>query len=73
MWKVVVIVCALGNPCVMMEESPMQHYKKYDDCIKVAEDKHKQIVDQFWIYGYHVEHSQFTCETTGPSKGDGKI
>ncbi len=62
MWKVVVIICALGSPCVIMEENPMRHYKNYNDCIKVAEEKHKLIVESFQDYGYYVDESNYKCE-----------
>ena len=27
MWKVIIIICTLGNPCVVMEEDPVKLYK----------------------------------------------
>ena len=24
MWKVIIVVCALGNPCIVMEEDPVE-------------------------------------------------
>ena len=62
MWKVVIIMCALGNPCVIMEESPMKHYQNYNDCMVVAEAKHTDLLEAFQEYGYWVENSDFKCE-----------
>ena len=62
MWKVVVIVCALGNPCMMMEEDPIKHYSIKSECMANASVKHDLIVESYAVYGYQVEKSNFTCE-----------
>ena len=62
MWKVVLIVCALGNPCVLMEEDPKKFYSTKSECMANASAKHSQIVEAYADYGYHVENSQFMCE-----------
>lgn len=61
MWKVVIIVCALGNPCIVMEEDPMKYYSSKSECMANASTKHKLIVDSYAIYGYTVEKSEFDC------------
>ena len=62
MWKVVIIVCALGNPCIIMEEDPIRHYNSKSECMANASTKHDLIVDSYSIYGYQVEKSEFTCQ-----------
>ena len=62
MWKVVIIVCALGNPCIIMEEDPIRHYNSKSECMANASTKHDLIVDSYSIYGYQIEKSEFTCE-----------
>ena len=62
MWKVVIIVCALGNPCIIMEEDPIRYYNSKSECMANASTKHDLIVDSYSIYGYQVEKSEFTCE-----------
>ena len=62
MWKVIVVVCALGNPCVVMEEDPMKYYSSKSECMANASTKHKLIVETYADYGYTVEKSDFTCE-----------
>jgi hypothetical protein len=62
MWKMVIIVCALGNPCIIMEEDPIRHYNSKSECMANASTKHDLIVDSYSIYGYQVEKSEFTCE-----------
>ena len=61
MWKVFIVICALGNPCVIMEEDPIQHYTDYDKCMQVAEKKHDMIKASFSVYGFHVENTEFSC------------
>ena len=65
MWKVIIIVCTLGNPCVIMEEDPIKHYQDYNECMKVAEIKHNELVDSFSLYGFVVENSEFKGTGSG--------
>ncbi len=62
MWKAIIVVCALGNPCMVMEEDPMRYYNNKSECMANASAKHSLIVDSYSIYGYTVERSDFTCE-----------
>ena len=61
MWKAIIIVCALGNPCVIMQEDPMRHYSSKSECMANASVKHSQIVEAYPIYGFQVEKSNFDC------------
>ncbi len=65
MWKVILVVCALGNPCIIMQEDPMKHYTTKSECMANASAKHSLIVDSYAVYGYIVEKSSFTCEKVG--------
>ena len=67
MWKVVVIVCALGWPCVIFEEDPKKYYQEKNSCMMIAEEKHKRIVEGFVDYGFYTQYSEFKCEIEGPS------
>ena len=62
MWKAIIVVCALGNPCMVMEEDTMRYYSTKSECMANASAKHSLIVDSYSIYGYTVERSDFTCE-----------
>ena len=62
MWKAIIVVCALGNPCMVMEEDPMRYYSTKSECMANASAKRSLIVDSYSIYGYTVERSDFTCE-----------
>ncbi len=62
MWKVVVVMCALGNPCMIMEEDPMKYYTTKSECMANASAKHNLLLDAYSTYGYIVDESTFTCE-----------
>ena len=62
MWKVVIVICAVGNPCVMMEEDPMKYYQNKNSCMTVSEAKHTELLEGFAQYGYYVESSSFDCK-----------
>ena len=61
MWKVIIVVCALGNPCLVMEEDPIKHYSSKSECMANASAKHSLIVESYSVYGYTVEKSSFDC------------
>ena len=48
MWKVLVIICMAGYDCTAFQQSPMQYYHDYDECVSVAIEKEKQLT-QFSI------------------------
>ncbi len=62
MWKVVLVICALGNPCVIFEEDPKKYYHDKKECEIVAEAKHTEMISAFVDYGYWVESSTHGCE-----------
>ena len=62
MWKVIIVVCALGNPCMIMEEDPMKYYNSKSECMANASAKHSLIVGSYADFGYIIEKSEFTCE-----------
>ncbi len=62
MWKVIIIVCTLGNPCVVMQEDPIKFYHNKSECMANASTKHSRILESFSVYGYQIEKSDFTCE-----------
>ena len=62
MWKVIIVICTLGNPCVVMEEDPVKFYSTKSECMANASAKHSRILESFSVYGYQIEKSDFTCE-----------
>ena len=61
MWKVLVVVCALGNPCSMFVEDPIQYYNTEAECLLAAETKAYAIEDTFTTYGYVVDDAAHSC------------
>ncbi len=70
MWKVVIIICALGNPCVIMEESPKKYYIDRNECMANASAKYSDLLTAFEEYGYQVYDSEFTCEKLPTATND---
>ena len=67
MWKVLVVICTLGNPCTLFEEDPVKFYATEKQCEIVAYQKAQGMVDTFTKYGYYVESEAHSCmyvETT---------
>ena len=61
MWKVIVVIFALGNPCVVMEENPAKYYYDRNECMANSSAKHSDIVKSFKEYGYYIDDSTFDC------------
>ena len=62
MWKVLVVICALGNPCVMFEEDPMKFYKSETECMIASDIKARAMVQTYINYGYYVESEAHSCQ-----------
>ena len=67
MWKVMVIICTLGNPCTVFEQDPVMYYKTEAECMAVAQKKEALLLGSFMDLGYIIELSEARCDTT--SKG----
>jgi hypothetical protein len=62
MFKVVVIICALGNPCTVFQQDPMKYYDTKDECMTVAAEKERALLDGMRNVGYIIENNGHTCE-----------
>jgi len=62
MWKVVVIICALGNPCMVFQEDPLKYYDDEVECMVVAAEKERLLIEAHKKYDYQVEKHAHTCE-----------
>ena len=62
MWKVIIIVCTLGNPCVVFDEDPVKYYKDKNECMEVANEKGSGLIQTFGEFGYAVTDSRISCE-----------
>ena len=61
MWKVIIIICTLGNPCVVMEEDPIKLYKIKSECLANGSAKLSDITTSFQNYGFQIESANFDC------------
>ena len=61
MWKVLVVICTLGNPCTMFEEDPMQLYPTEDKCMEMAEQKSIDMVLSYKGFGYIIDSEAHSC------------
>jgi len=62
MWKVLVIICMTGYDCTAFQQSPIEFYHSYEECISIAIEKEKQLTDAYTEHGYYVLNSKSTCE-----------
>ena len=62
MWKVILIICTLGNPCVIMEEDPVKFYSTKSECMANGSVKTSDITTGFQDYGFQIVSANFDCE-----------
>lgn len=61
MWKVLVVICTLGNPCTVFEENPVKFYATEDKCLKMADAKALSMMKTFEEYGYYIDSEAHSC------------
>ena len=61
MWKVLVVICTLGNPCTLLEEDPIKFYATEDECVIKAEQKSRAMVETFQDFGYYIDSEAHSC------------
>ena len=64
MWKVMVIICTLGNPCTIFEQDPVVYHETEAECMAVAREKEALLLGSFMEIGYIIVTSQSKCDTT---------
>jgi hypothetical protein len=62
MWKVMVVICALGNPCTMFEEIGPKLYSTEKECMVNAEIKARAMIKTYEEFGYHIESEAHSCQ-----------
>ena len=62
MWKVLVIICMVGYDCTAFQQSPIQFYHSYDECISVAIEKENLLIFKYAEHGYYITDSKATCK-----------
>ena len=68
MWKVLVVICTLGNPCTMFVEDPMKYYHTEAECNIAAEVKAKAMTKTFIDFGYGIQSEAHTCQYISDQK-----
>ena len=68
MWKVLVVICTLGNPCTMFVEDPMKYYHTESECIIAAEVKAKAMMKTFQDFGYGIQSEEHACQYISDQK-----
>ena len=54
MWKVLVVICTLGNPCTMFEQEPGIRYDTEKERVLQAEITARAMVETYIEYGYQI-------------------
>jgi len=62
MWKIMVIICTLGNPCSTFQEDPMAYYNIEAECIAVARKKEALLLGSFMGLGHTISSSVAQCD-----------
>ena len=62
MWKVLVAICLMGQPCTLFEEEPMKYYHTEEECMIAADKKARGMMDTFAKYGYYVDSEAHSCQ-----------
>ena len=62
MWKVLVAICLMGQPCTLFEEDPIKYYNTEDECMIAADIKARGMSETFIKYGYHIDSQAYSCQ-----------
>ena len=62
MWKVMVIICTLGNPCSVFQQDPVVHHKTEAECMAVAREKEALLLGSFMDLGFTISSSAAKCD-----------
>ena len=62
MWKVLVVICTLGNPCSMFQEEPMKYYHTEKECMIQAEKKSRAMTGTLVEFGYYIDSEAHACQ-----------
>ena len=63
MWKVMIIICTLGNPCTIFEQDPVMYYETEAECMAVAQKKEALLLGSFLDLGHTITISDARCNT----------
>lgn len=61
MFKIVLVICTLGNPCVQFVEDTHRTYVTQDQCLDRAEIKYQQMTQTLQDNGFMIADSGYYC------------
>ena len=61
MFKIVLVICTLGNPCVQFQEDTHRTYATQDQCLDRAEIKYQQVTQTLQANGFVMADSGYYC------------
>ena len=68
MWKVLVVICTIGNPCTMFVEDPVKYYHTEQECMVHAKNKAKAMADTMVEFGYYIDSEAHACQYVDDQK-----
>ena len=68
MWKVLVVICTLGNPCTMFVEDPIKYYDYEKECMIQAKNKAVAMTDTMVEFGYSIDSEAHACQYVDTTK-----
>ena len=68
MWKVLVVICTLGNPCTMFVEEPVKYYDSEKECMAQAKSKALAMTDTMVEFGYYIDSEAHACQYVDTTK-----
>ena len=61
MFKIVLVICTLGNPCVQFQEDTHRTYATRNQCLDRAEIKYQQVTQTLQANGFVMADSGYYC------------
>ena len=61
MFKMIVVICTLGNPCVQFVEDTHRVYATQTQCLDRAAIKYQQLTQTLLREGYQLDRSGYYC------------
>lgn len=62
MFKMLIVICTLGNPCVAFLEQDDHRYHTRAQCLEAAVTKHREVRLSIEKGGYTVQRSGYFCK-----------
>ena len=66
MFKMLIVICTLGNPCVAFQEPHTTRYDTESQCLEAAVIRHQEVRQSIEQGGYTVQRSGYFCKADIP-------